>query len=322
VAAEQFAAPRLGMKIDAVVAIDFYTIAKLLEVTGPLRVPGYGVTVTSQNFVPLVVQGGIQSEIQSSETTKAILAATAGPLMERVASLPSQQWPSLISILNGLASTRHLQAFFNNSTVQDRISTFGWSGQLNPHKTSEFMMETEANLGATKANYFLTRRYDVVLTRQGSLLHHLVTVTVTDNMPYVYRPNEFYRAYFRLFFPANASSARDDLTQLRWPNPSPPAGLHQLAGWIQIHGYGHSAQVTFSYDTPWQADRLGRDEIYWQKQPGTLDDAVHVTWNDNGRRFSASGSLHQDLTVELTTNGVALLPAAIATAAIPSLSLG
>src|SRR5438105_3843313 len=48
--AETFAQPRIG-KIDAVVSIDLFAVAKMLELTGPIAVPGYGVTVSSRNFV-------------------------------------------------------------------------------------------------------------------------------------------------------------------------------------------------------------------------------------------------------------------------------
>lgn len=317
--AEQFVAPRLGMKIDAVVAIDYFTVAKLLELTGPLQIPGYRVTVTSSNFIPIVVQG----DIDGDPAHKAILAATAGPLMERVSSLPSQQWPALISALNDLASSRHLQAYFNNSQVQSSMNAYGWSGALNPHGSSDFMAEIEANLGATKANYFVIRRYDVTLTRRGNVLHHQVMVTVTDNMPYTYRPNEFYKAYFRLILPANTSGARDDLTRLRWPDPSPPPGMQQLAGWIQIHGYGHSAWVTFSYDTPWTPDDRGRHEIYWQKQPGSSNDMVRITFVDTvGHSYATAAELSTDLLITMQPSGVVVNASRQASAKLPSLSLG
>ena len=318
-AAESFAAPRLGVNLDAVISIDYYTVAKLLEVTGPIQVPGFGITVDSSNFVSTVVQ----ADISGSPSHKAILAATAGPLMQVVSSLPAAKWPALLSALNDLAGGHHLQVFFNNPKLESTMDQFGWSGRVNPSATYDFMSEVEANLGATKANYFITRHSTVVLTRQGKLLHHQVIVDLTDNMPYSYRPNEFYRAYVRLFIPANASGGSDDLTQMRWANPAPPEGTGQLAGWLSFHGYGHSIRLTFQYDTPWPSDSRGLRDLYWQKQPGTVDDAVSVTWNPGtGNVYSASGTMHQDLLVKLTPSGVTLQAAKTATAALPSLSLG
>jgi hypothetical protein len=319
IAGESFAAPRLGANLDGVIAIDYYAVAKLLELTGPIQVPGYGITVNSGNFISTVIQG----DIAGSATHKTILAATAGPLMQIVSSLPAAQWPALLSALNDMAAGHHLQVYFNDPKLESAMDQFGWSGRINPSSTYDFISEVEANLGATKANYFLTRHFTVVLTRQGKLLHHQVTVTLTDNMPYSYRPNEYYRAYLRLFIPANASGGGDDLTQLRWTNPAPPQGTAQLPGWTSFHGYGHSVRLTFQYETPWPSDSRGNYDIYWQKQPGTADDGIDVSWNPgNGKTYSTSGALNQDYLVKLSPSAVSLAAAQTATAKIPSLSLG
>ena len=47
-----FVQPRLGISIDGVISMDYYTVAKMLELTGPLAVPGYGMTVDANNFIP------------------------------------------------------------------------------------------------------------------------------------------------------------------------------------------------------------------------------------------------------------------------------
>lgn len=169
-AAETFVQPRLGMKIDGVISMDYYTVATMLALTGPMVVPGYGITVNSKNFISIV----IQDDLVGGSTHKAIVGAIAGPLLSRVAALPAGQWPALISALNDLAASRHIQVYFNNAAVEKQIDLFGWSGALHPMAAPDYVMEVESNLGATKANYFLTRHFTVELTRKGSLLHHKV----------------------------------------------------------------------------------------------------------------------------------------------------
>ena len=127
------------------------------------------------------------------------------------------------------------------------------------------MMEVESNLGATKANYFVTRHYTVVLTHSGSFLHHKITVDLVNNMPYVYRPNEFYRAYMSMFVSSNASGLTNTLRASYYGDPKPPAGTRLLAGWLTIPGYGNRGQAVFEYNTPWTADAAGSHQIYWQK---------------------------------------------------------
>ena len=316
---EKFAQPKLGRAINGVISIDFYTVAKMLELTGPLAVPGFGITVDSKNFVPLV----IQHDLAKDAIHKAILSAVAGPLVHRLTKLSAASWPALITALNDLAQTHHLQAYFNNAPVQAEIDRFGWSGTLNPTKSHDFMMEVESNLGATKANYFVTRHYTVALTHSGKFLHHKITVGLVNNMPYVYRPDDFYRAYMSMFVSANASGLSVNLRPTRYPDPKPPSGTRLIAGWLNTPGYGTRGQAVFEYNTPWQTDATGNDELYWQKQPGTVNDAIDLVWNDGkGHSFKVKGVLSVDLAITLSPTGVTLNAGHRAQAALPSLSLG
>lgn len=318
-AGESFAQPYLG-HIDGVIAMDYFTVAKMLELTGPLQVPGYGITLTSSNFVTLVVQ----YDLVADPRHKAILSAVAGTLMNRVATLPPAQWPALIGALNDLTTARHLQAYFNSASVEKTLTQFGWTGILNPTGANDYMMEVESNLGGTKANYFLVRHFTVELTRGPSVLYHKVTIDLTDNMPFDYRPGEYYRAYLRLYVSSSASSGADNLRPAKYPNPAPPAGTAMIDGWVPtFHGYGHSAQAVFTYNTPWIADGRGESQIYWQKEPGTLADAVTVKWNDgNGHVYTVASDLGQDRVISFSTRGVSITAGQAAQAKLPSLSLG
>jgi hypothetical protein len=141
-AAISFVQPRLGTHIDAVISIDYYVVAKLLQITGPIGVPGYRLTLTADNFVPVVVQYDIQAltDPVAADEHKAILAAVAGPLLQRVVTLQPNQWPALLGALNDLAASRHLQTYFNNGDVQKTIDQYGWSGVQKASSAPDYMM--------------------------------------------------------------------------------------------------------------------------------------------------------------------------------------
>jgi len=319
-AGERFAQPYVG-HLDGVISMDYYTVAAMLGLTGPLPVPGYGITLTSTNFVPLVVQSDL---VATDSSHKAILYAVAGPLMQRIATLPPSQWPALLSTLNDLAAARHLQAYFNSGNVEKVLTQFGWTGTLNPTGAPDYTMEVESNLGGTKANYFVVRHFTVELTRNGNYLHHRVTIDITDNMPFADRPREYYSAYLRLYVSGNATNTGDNLRRVKYPDPPPPTGTQMIDGWVPLfHGYGHSAQAIFGYDTPWIADGRGESSIYWQKQPGTLPDAITVIWNDgSGHSYTVNGDLGQDRVISFSSRGVSIAAGQAAQAKLPSLSLG
>lgn len=317
-----FAQPWLGTHIDAVISIDYYAVGRMLDLTGPLAVPGFGITVTAANFVPLVIQYDL--DLGATPAHKAILGAVAGTLMNRVASLPPERWPALLSALNDLSVGRHLQAYFDNATVEKEVDRVGWSGALNSTGARDYLMEVESNLGGTKANYFVVRHFRVELTRNGSTLHHEVIVDLTNNMPFNYRPNEFYRPYLRLYVSGTASSTSDNLRAVLYPNPAPPVGTRMIDGWLPLfHGYGHSAMAVFEYDTPWTANGRGESQIYWQKQPGTVDDKVDVVWHDgSGHTYTVSGDLVQDRILTFSAKGLTMDAGRSAQAQLPSLGLG
>ena len=323
--AEAFVQPRLGTTIDGVIAIDYWAVAKMLEVTGPISVPGFNVTLTSDNFVSTLLNYDVNTLLDphASAVHKAILGAVAGPLLQRIVDLQPSQWSSLLNALNDVAAGRHLQSYFNNGDVESAMTDFGWSAALRPTATADYMMEVESNLGGTKANAFVTRSYTVTISRNGATLHHVVSVDIKDDMPYFYRPNEFYRAYVRMYISGKASNVSDDLVRPRYPNPAPPAGTQVLDGWMSIHGYGHDRLVTFQWDTSWQPNGRGVEQIYWQKQPGTQADRIDVTWIDgNGHTYKLSGDLGQDRVITLAPSGLTLAAGQVGTAQLPSLSLG
>jgi len=323
-AAENFVQPRLGVHIDAVISIDYYTVAKMIELTGPIGVPGYGITLTAANLIPLIIQYDLAAftDPRASAIHKAILANVAGPLLQRIVSLEPGRWPALLGALNELAGSRHLQAYFNNADVEKSVDQYGWSGAQKTTGTTDYMMEVESNFGATKANYFITRHYTVELTRSGGTLHHKMTVDILDDMPYSYRPNEYYQAYIRLYVSNKVTSPSHNLVRPKYANPT-PSGIAMLDGWINIHGYGHNRIVVLQWDTPWQPNGRGQQQIYWQKQPGTSNDKVDVIWNDgNGHTRTLSGDLGQDRVITLAPSAVTLTTGHVGTAQLPSLSLG
>jgi Protein of unknown function (DUF4012) len=319
-AAEQFVAPELKTPVDAVIAMDYYTVAAMLKVTGPLAVPGYPITVNADNIVPLL----IQYDLEQGVTHKAILGAIAGPLFQRVLTVPPGQWPSLITTLSDLVTHRNLQVYFNDPAAQAEMDRFGWSGTLNPTHAVDYMMETEANLGGTKANYFVSRSYTLTLSHVGDALHHVVAVDVTDNMPYSYHPGDYYHGFATLYMPDKSSAGTANLTRGKYPDPSPPASMHMIDGWMTaIPGGGGHTRTVFSYDTPWQVDDQGVAHIYWQKQPGTLNDKIQVSWAGlNQTVYTASSQLSSDQVINLGPGGVSLTAGQPAQAKLPSISLG
>jgi hypothetical protein len=319
-AAEQL--DKLGYPVQGVVAIDYQAVAELLKLTGPIDVPAFQTTVSADNFVSQAIAADLASSRMTSDQNesghKQFIAAVAGPLLQKVANLPAGLWVQVIQRLGSLAASRHIQAYLNDPAGEAQLDRFGWSGVLNPHSAPDFLAEVEANLGGNKDNNWLVRSYDLELTASGSTLHHHLVVHLTNPTPPPYENR--YQAYVRIY---TASSAKDlkfgSLETVTAPSAY-GSGTSFEGGWLDMtpepNGVGRH-DITFDYDTAWPGTTR-EYTIYWQKQPGSTNDRVKVTWNTGQATFRVSAVLGSDMTVRVTPDGVSLNPAQPALVSIPS----
>jgi hypothetical protein len=323
--AEMTFANETGIKVDGVISIDPWAIALLLEATGPLSVPGYSTTVDGKTF-PEVVFQRLQAhphDPQFVKTRKLFLAAVAKALMTKISSLSISEWSKVVSSLNTAVSRRHLQAYFNSSQAQQGMVNFGWAGELvGTSLAGDFIMENESNFGATKANHFLQRHFDLRLVNQGGTLKHTLTVTLKNSTPAGYINGRRYIFYVRIYFPADATnlSRASNLVVDKFSSQETQRGLALMDGWGQVNvdaarGYG-VVDFTFSWTT--KIPSSGPAPVYWQKQPGTLNDSVTVTYMVNGRSFVSRTDLSQDRILTLTPSGIGVQAGSSGAAAIPS----
>lgn len=318
-AAEMFARRLLGVPIDGVVAVDFYAVAPLLQLTGPIALPKYNLTLTAANFVDTVVG----MDVARNPAHKDVISAAAGEVVARLSHLPPASLPKLVGIVQEMVRGRHLQLHFDSASVERQTGRLGASEVLNPTGAADFLLETEDNYGGSKANYFLQRRFRLDLTHSSSLLQHRLTVDLHDGAP----PDTgtvgpHYYAYLRITVPADAahvtitSAKSAEYAPIQAParhTQVPPAGAQVAGGWIFVlvgPGLSGNYQATFTWDTPWRPGPDGSAVLYWQKQPGTVHDAVQVTWTPAaGTTSSSTGELNEDQLVTLSPSGLRLQPA-------------
>jgi hypothetical protein len=299
-AAMSFAQADFGTGVDGVISIDLYAVAALLGVTGPISVPGYGNTLTKDNAI-----GTIMAADLSDPTHKQVISSVAGPLMQRLVSLDSNQWLGLIDVLNQQATARHIQVYFTSDRAQVEMQRLGLSGDLAVSGHGDFLYASESNFGGNKSNFFLTRTYQLALTRSGSTLHHVLTEDLSLDLgpaPPGYVVS--YRFFARVLLPIAAGGIQaGGVTRAGQLSMTPPNGVTLVEGNAVVHpdGPGHTGhlQVTYAWDTPWSQNAAGVHAMYWQKQPGEAQDRVTVTWTESGSTATAKTDLFDDRLLQL-----------------------
>jgi hypothetical protein len=202
-----------GDRIDGVVALDPEAASGLLELVGPLAVPGEAEPFTASNVLGLVLKHtqNFESEVEDVER-KQIVFDLGSTLASRLRELPLYRWPQVAAALGRAADERHIQAHFRNPLLQSWVRRSGWDGAYRPLPPGEdFLAVVDSNEGYNKANLVTGQSLDyrVVLGPSGEAT---ATLTVayrnrgtaglgfsTAGMPYLHQAT--YEAGVQVYAP-------------------------------------------------------------------------------------------------------------------------
>ncbi|MFZ5376965.1 MAG: DUF4012 domain-containing protein [Patescibacteria group bacterium] len=155
--------------IDGIIAVDTHVLTKLLEILGPVEVPGYGTfsaEIDKRCDCPQVVYA--LSEIITKPTPyiredrKGILGPMMQGILQKTYTANKTQWPSLFQAGWEALEAKHVQMYFLSEKFQTAAETINAAGRVRPQENSDFLAIVNANLGGAKSNLFVT--YDVKQT--------------------------------------------------------------------------------------------------------------------------------------------------------------
>ena len=173
-----------GTAVDGVVALDVPALARILAVTGPLRVPGVAGQITAKNAGDVLLRDLYESfPVGEQGERKELLGAVFGAVVERLTTEPVDPL-ALGEALADAASGGHVRMWSADASEQARIESMGLSagpGRTNPERTIHVAVQ---NASKTKLDYFVRPEVtvDVTLTAQGTAVVR-TTVDVVNTAP-------------------------------------------------------------------------------------------------------------------------------------------
>lgn len=300
-----------GIRAQGVIAFDQTAVQRLLEVTGPVTVPGAEQPVDSSNVIDYMRQAwgaapGEDAEPDWWEQRKAFMGELGQALLAKVTSLDTaEDQVRLLRTVYQLLREKHLLIYFENPSLQDALANLELDGALRPG-AGDFLMVVDSNVGFNKVDPLIQReiRYEVDLTDLSRPQAHLVLRyrhTLTEPVPCVHRavvrePNyrdlqrRCYWNYVRIYTVAGsqALSAATPEVPSDWllKGAPPPRGMIQQAdetgttvfATIIVVPAGETREIQVSYLLPMQIG-LEADPTYHLrlvKQPGTVGVPVQV----------------------------------------------
>jgi hypothetical protein len=156
-------------RLDGVVIADPFALAALLEATGPVEVPGYGIHVDADTVVPFTTNEAY-SVFEDPNRRKRILGDVARAAFERFVGQPSTDTGDLRTLIDA-ASDRHILVYSADDSMQGGLAATPVGGALRVAHTDDDLLSVVVNSSAgSKVDFFQQREvaYAVELHDDGT----------------------------------------------------------------------------------------------------------------------------------------------------------
>ena len=311
-AAELYGVETGEQDIDGVIAITTYALDRLLEVTGPVEVPEYGVTVQPGD-VTMTLLGATRGTDASIDGRKEVLDALAIDTLNRLLSLPPERWEETLAALEDIGRERSALVWLADEDAQGLVEDSGWDGRVR-QDPGDYLYVVESNVAPTS-------KYNLVVDRADSLsvtLDETGTATNQLRLDWQNRAGEpgepyaslrgfsiseegWYGAYLRALTPEGS-----ELLSVKGAASDRIRGAERVGTEAGRAVFGNDllmppgpSKLTYRYRVPGAAVETEDGWVYElvvQKQPGARPCPRHRRGDAAGRcgRHRPSGGRHED----------------------------
>ena len=289
--------------IDGIIAVDTHVVVNILNATGPIEAPGYGVFSTNNDErcnCPQVIYelesfADVEGPVVWSENEpgKIVFAPEnyenrkeiVGPLMNAVLSnalgLPKERMPDLFEAGWRSMLEKHILVYFFDEHSQLGAEGFNIAGRIKDTEGDYFHV-SDSNLGGRKSNLYVTHEvaHEVETTNDGSVTK---TVTLTYQNPQDFDGwlNSVLPNWTRVYVPEGSelisSEGFDEETEVYTE-----LGKTVFAGGFELRPQGVK-KITLKYKIPNKFE--DKYNLLIQKQPGKDAPLHSVVVNGKSEEF-------------------------------------
>ncbi len=196
---------------DGGILITTSAIENILESFGNIYLPDFKENVNKKNFYLKTQYYSENNFFPGSIQKKSFLSSLTRQILLNLESTSKTQ---LISGLKKSLDEKQIVFSFEGQGLQKEIDSLYWSGKLiEPSCVQkfdncivDFLYPIDANLGVNKANFFVSRYFNLKtkISDQGEIKHTL-TATFKNDSPAEAFPGGSYKNYFQIYLPKNIS---------------------------------------------------------------------------------------------------------------------
>jgi hypothetical protein len=274
-------------EIDGVIAVDTNVLVKLLDIVGPIGVPGFGnysTQIDSRCNCPQVIYelesfADIEGPVVWSENEpgKIIFAPPnydnrkkiVGPLMNsilaNVMGQPKDKLPKLFQAAWESLTEKHILFYSLDENSQKAGEAFNITGRVQDYD-GDYLQINDANLGGRKSNLYVTQEVSQdIQTDNNANITKTLTVTYKNTQSQDGWLNSVLPSWVRIYVPRGSQLLSFDGLDDK-VDPYEDLGKTVFAGLYNLRPQG-VVKLTVKYKLPFKAVD-GEYKLLVQKQPG------------------------------------------------------
>lgn len=287
----------LGKKpeIDGVVAVTNSVISELLKITGPIYLPDYQTSLTSDT-IDSILQNRPQEFFPGSIQKKHLLSQAKIQLLSAITNLSVTDWQALFQVLNKQIKNNNVLFYSLDESVNHLFEKHQVNGKLSARNEAQDVLAiVESNVGINKSNQWQQR---TVTLNIKDVAHPTITIKYHNQAPETVEIDQAkYVNYLRLLTSpswqlqtvhindavATESWQQDSLTTIAGEDFFQAGGLVEVAP-------GTSASITIVFNRT----KTDNQSLLLIKQPG-LPETHYTALLPNGSSESFILQNHHEL---------------------------
>ncbi len=173
-----------GPSVDGVVTFTPTFFESLLKIIGPVELPEYKLTITSDNFWD-IVQDIVEKQpyknnprylISDANKPKKIIGDLARVVLEVLPErLDQEKLVSLVSKVNDALEAKQVLFYFKENDLQEKVNKYGWSGSVKP-ALWDYLSIINTNIAGQKTDKVINQEinHKAEVLKDGTIINTLI----------------------------------------------------------------------------------------------------------------------------------------------------
>ncbi len=289
--AEWFIKKTLNQDLDGTIAVNVTSLQGLLQAVGPLTVADYNETITGDNLYERAQFHAEVNFFPGSSQKKEFLSTVGNALFAKLPTVNATEGLKLMAALTQSIEEKNTLISLLDPGAERVLATLNWNGALTDLPCplagacqKDYLMVVDSNFGVNKANYFLKRQIEQVITLDKDLhVSHALRLKYTNSSTSTAWPAGQYKNYQRLYLPPETVINSIKIGEEILPERSYTVSTEHnklVVSYLVTVPISSTLTVEVVYQTGALDNSTPLYTWYWQKQPGTSsDDTLTVYLN-------------------------------------------